>query len=99
MVSLFFILYFHSFFCFNYYFKSAENLSFYVDVKNLEKVDDSEVDETAKGIISKYIATDSPFEINIDHKTRTKVLESEHSRTMFVGAIVCTVNYCFLLAI
>lgn len=73
---------------------SAENLSFYVDVNNFYLVDDDKVEETAKGIISKYVENGSLFEINIDHKTRSALLKSDkYSKNMFDDALVSTISF------
>merc|ERR1712137_141859 len=66
----------------------AENLSFYVDVKKLSRISSEEVEATAKGIITKYIKQGSLFEINIDHKTRHRILECDkYTRSMFDTAL------------
>ena len=72
---------------------SAENLSFYMDVKKLQRIGDSEVEAFVKDILAKYVKEGSFFEINIDSDTRKALLKrprkgKDYKRNMFDQAMV-----------
>lgn len=64
-----------------------------MDVKKLQRIDDTEVEAFVKDILAKYVKEGSFFEINIDSGTRKALLKRPrkgkgYKRNMFEQAMV-----------